>query len=253
MPRAAEKVRPSLMKSLLTGLLFSVLLGGTVLGGTLLREHLLDPHTLPLRVIQVQGELRHLDRQAMQTVVAEAINGGFFAVDIQRIYDRVRELPWVDRVSVRRVWPDTLVMHVSEQLPLARWGDSGLVNVRGEVFQPEQILQQGLVTLYGPEGSSQRVVAFYREVGEQLAAHDLQISRMGLDERREWSLELANGLRIVVGNEAAEARFDRFMRIYPLLASSGRKPQRIDLRYENGFAVYEKTPETAGAEQRGDA
>jgi cell division protein FtsQ len=130
-------------------------------------------------------------------------------------------------------------MQVIEQVPLARWGDSALVNARGEVFAPDNgVPERGLVRLYGPPGSAPRVVAFYRLAKERLQHADLTVRRLGLDERRDWVLELQGGLRLALGQAGEVERLERFLRAYPLLVNDGaRLPHHVDLRYAQGFAV----------------
>lgn len=257
MPKAARKKQQSQARPyLVAGVLGSVVLA-VLVAGLQLRSYLLHPSTLPVKSIQVKGELRHLDRAVLQQTVADAIDGGFFAVDIDGIHEQVRELSWVDRVSVRRVWPDKLIMQVTEQKPFARWGKKALVNPRGDVFKPEQSHKGELISLYGPEGSAKRVVAFYKELAAQLAAHQLKAKRVGLDERREWVVDLYGGLKIMLGQVNPGVRFQRFMAVYPSLAMTGKEPKRIDLRYEHGFAVYgeksvAKTENAKGMEKEGD-
>ncbi len=54
--------------------------------------------------------------------VHESIRGGFFSVDLQAVRSAVEGLPWVDRVSVKRLWPDRIEETVVVHEPLARWG-----------------------------------------------------------------------------------------------------------------------------------
>ncbi|MEJ2577286.1 MAG: cell division protein FtsQ/DivIB [Gammaproteobacteria bacterium] len=218
------------------------LVGGVLVVGTtsaMAVDYVRDPRHLPLEIVRVTGELRHLDKARIESAVAEAIDGNFFTVDMVRIRDQVRGLPWVDRVSVRRQWPRTLVMEVTEQVPFARWGEGALVNARGEVFAPERAgAADGLVRLFGPAGSVQRVVGFYREAAAQLAAAGLAVRTLGLDERREWRVELDGGPVLLIGPDGERARLARFLHTYPLLVEDpARRPVRIDLRYPQGFAV----------------
>ena len=76
-----------------------------------------------MRVVEVGGVLERLDRSEIQRTVVDAIDGGFFSCDMQKLRQAVVAMPWVADVSIRRVWPDKLNMVVTEQVPMARWGD----------------------------------------------------------------------------------------------------------------------------------
>ncbi len=66
-------------------------------------------------------------------------------------------IPWVDRAGVARSWPRALRVQVVEQKPVARWGEGGLLNTRGEVFvQDAQHIPAELPELVGPAGHRSR-------------------------------------------------------------------------------------------------
>ncbi|MEW8431905.1 MAG: FtsQ-type POTRA domain-containing protein, partial [gamma proteobacterium symbiont of Ctena orbiculata] len=109
--------RPALLtRARVTPLLFILLLSLLAGWGVTL---LLDPLNMPVRVVSVDGEIKYLDREGLEQTVAQAVSGNFFSVDLVRIRDKIERLPWVKSASVRRVWPDTLAVRVTEQLPLA--------------------------------------------------------------------------------------------------------------------------------------
>jgi cell division protein FtsQ len=210
---------------------------------------LAEPGRLPLRVIDVNGEFQQLEPARVQQVVIDAIDGGFFTCRIQNLRAAVLAMPWVEDVSIRRVWPDRLSMTVTEQVPLARWGDDALINVNGGVFRPATLGgYKGLVRLHGPEGSEHRVVGFFQAAVTAARLRGLQIREVELDARRHWWVRFDDGLTLSLGREDIDGRLAQFFRVYPgLTAEPSRRPDRIDMRYAHGFAVRWK--EGADAEQ----
>lgn len=227
------------------------LLGGAIgvsmlLGGIGYAYHYVSqPGRLPLRVIEVTGELNQLQRDEIQHRVEAVIDGGFFTCDMQRLRSAVLAMPWVEDVSIRRAWPDKLSMVVSEQVPLARWGDGALVNVNGGIFKPTKLEGfSGLVNLFGPEGSQQRVVEFFQTALPAARSRGLHITQVLLDERRHWWLYFDGGLTVSLGRENVDYRLAQFFRVYPsLVAQKARRPERVDMRYAHGFAVRWQVPE----------
>ena len=54
----------------------------------------------------------------------------------------------------------------------------------------------------------------------------------------DWQLILRNGLEVLLGSEKHEARVLRLAETWEqLLAASERLPERVDLRYSNGYVV----------------
>lgn len=197
-----------------------------------------DPKLLPLKVVRTEGKLRYLQRQDLEQAVADLTTGGFLTVDVEAIRDRARVLPWVDRVSVRRVWPDSLQLWVEEQVPLSRWRDDAMLNVRGEVFHPKAgAIPPGFPGLSGPDGSEKKLAKYYLAIKHSLGALGLAIDEIAMDERRAWTMRLNNGTIVRFGNKDLDERLARFYRIYPLLLADKRQMKEVDLRYTNGFAV----------------
>jgi cell division protein FtsQ len=201
-------------------------------------QYLANPRNLPIKTMAIKGKFRHLDRDNLRRVMSRAIDGGFFTTDIQRIRQAGLSLPWVDDVSITRVWPDKLIMDVTEQQPVARWSDKALVNERGQVFYPLKAMHKWPeLQLSGLDGKAPAVLAFYAQINADFVAWDLRIRSLALDERAEWQIELDNGLQIVLGRNDAANRLQRFLRLYGEINGKEQKPVRVDLRYEQGFAV----------------
>lgn len=210
-------------------------------------KELQKPDSLPIRVVQIKGDFKHLQVVDVEKRVADVVQGGFFTIDMHSVRDAVRNVPWVEEASVRRSWPDKLIMTVTEHVPLARWNKDAYVNVSGSVFTPEPGEKlMGLVMLSGPDGSSKRVVDFYQHVQKVSGAIELKVVALSLDARRDWSVRYDNGLELALGKESVIHRLNEFMRIYPRLTAMPNKfPLRIDMRYEHGFAVKWREQEGA--------
>jgi cell division protein FtsQ len=239
-----EQQRLALLLWLKVMLLVAVVGGGLYWGVTVVT----DPTLLPLKVVRTDGKFRYMQRQDLEQAVAGLTRDGFLMVDVAAIRDRARTLPWVDRVSVRRVWPDSLQLWVEEHVPLSRWQEKAMLNVRGEVFRPKYgTIPAGLPLLSGPDGSEQELARHYMEVKVRLGSMGLEIEEMKMDERRAWSMRLDSGAVIRLGSKDLKHRLARFYSIYPLLQADKRQLQEVDLRYTNGFAVtWKKLTPTAG-------
>jgi len=196
--------------------------------------------SVPVSRVAVTGNLKHLDRQLLVARVQPLLAGeGFMTVDLEAIRAALLELPWVADVSIQRLWPDQLMIAVSEQEAIARWGKDGLLNRRGEVFRPQPLGDiSKLPALFGPDGMSADVVARYAEMRALLAEQNLALASLGSDERGSWSAILQNGVVLRLGTGDVLKKMRRFLRIYrDELREQLDKVAYIDLRYGNGLAV----------------
>jgi cell division protein FtsQ len=223
----------------LTGLLLVAVLASTVFLG---KQWLSDPWRFPLSVVEVKGDFRYLDRQQLQAAVVPYATGGFFTVDVAAIRTAAEQLPWVHKARVRRIWPETLRLQIEEQQPVALWGEHGFLNKGGEPFVPEATdISLALPSLAGPDGQELKVLENFQQVAEILAPLGIKVTRMELDNRRAWHLQLDNAVLLELGRADAWQRLQRFVRAYPsIFAGRLDDLQHVDLRYSNGFSVYWK-------------
>jgi len=234
-----------------SGLLLITLLAVSVGFGM---QWLSDPYRFPLKVVEVKGDFKYLDRGQLQAVIAPHAEGGFFTVDVVAVCAAAEQLPWVYKARVQRVWPDILRLQIEEQQPIARWGEQGFLNRFGESFIPGETLVTGeLPGLAGPAGQESRVLEQYRVASGLLAPLGIRINQLVLDGRRALHLQLDGGVQLELGHvQQAWQRLQRFARAYPAVFE-GREDglQRVDLRYSNGFSVYrgKVTPVAAGRKQ----
>ena len=220
------------------------------LGGGLawVMELLGDPQLLPIRLVEVDGEMRNLQRQQLEQSVANAVDGSFFTLDLTRLRKQVEGLAWVDSASVRRVWPDRLKVTVVEQRPLAYWGKGALLNQRGEIFHPEPLPRlPGLPRLTGPDSQSVAISKAFRRMQTLLATVGLQLTGLRVDARQAWRLRTRRGLHLRLGRKSVMTRLRRFVQLYPRLVAHDARPlKQVDLRYTNGFALRREAPQELG-------
>jgi cell division protein FtsQ len=194
---------------------------------------------LPIEKVAVTGDLARVSRERMESMVNEALQGGFIGADLQLIREPLEELPWVYRVTVKRRWPSTLEIRVKEQLPIARWGERGFLNHEGEVFVPDNAADVGeLPRLEGPDGSQRLLMNHYKTIAQGLTPAHLQILSLSMDARGSVSVNLVSGGELIFGRTELDRKLERFLAIYRAeLAGRSNQLARVDLRYEHGLSV----------------
>ncbi|WP_126453520.1 cell division protein FtsQ/DivIB [Sulfuriflexus mobilis] len=218
-------------------------------GGATLR----DPATLPLRSVHLKGEFIQVSEQALREVVVSSGLAGFFSSDLETLTRRLREMPWVESVAVRRVWPDVLHITVIEQQAVAYWNDKALLNETGQVFRPDKAsFPQGLPQFNGPVGTEMQILEAYGDMRAILRTAGRDIDVLGLDARRAWQLQLDNGIQLALGRQDSRQRLQRFTRAYAYLFNEQQEIiSTVDLRYTNGFAVRWQQLEDKNAAEAG--
>ena len=204
--------------------------------------YLLD---LKVERISISGSARNVSTEMVESLVAPRIAHGFLAADIDDIKAQLEAISWVYTANTRRRWPDTLVIQIEEQRPIARWGMDGFLNHQGDFFAGDMSSQwAALPRLEGPEGSQNDLVAHYKTLESLLEGLDVAIVWLAQDEVGQLSAELDNGTLLVLGSDALVERTQRFVKLHQQHLN-GEAVVRIDLRYEYGAAVQLMEPQVA--------
>ena len=202
-----------------------------------------------LSVVRVQemndGELRHVNALTVTGVAVPRIRGNFFSVNLEQVREAFRDVPWVRDATVRRIWPNGLLVFVEEHKPLGRWGDEGqLLSVKGDVFtanMAEAEAEVRLLDFSGPPGSEKEVLQRYEALKKGFSEIRLEPAVVELSDRYAWKVTLSNGITVLFGREqgvnTVVSQMARLVAVYPRMSAQIKRIQKIDLRYPNGLVV----------------
>jgi len=192
----------------------------------------------PIKQFELVQSLEHIPPTEVHAVVEPYLNQSFWGIDLDQIQAALNSLDWVRYTEVSRQWPDKLSIEITEQSPVARWGESGLINGHGHVFFPASLVgYETLVRLNGPLNMSTRVLAQFVQLQALLEPIDMVV--LQLDYRNDvWQVDVLDGPNLIIDSEGFVDKTIRFVRAYPKIDRSLRNSAEIyDLRYSNGFIV----------------
>ncbi|WP_331828405.1 cell division protein FtsQ/DivIB [Candidatus Blochmannia sp. SNP] len=179
-----------------------------------------------------------------QIIIKLGVLGTFITQDINIIQKKIECLPWIQQVSIRKQWPDTLKIHIVEHIPLAYWNNLQNISITGTIFSiPKKYKNNDtkIPYLYGPKGSEKTVLTNYHIFNEILKSNKFQIKSIKMDTRYSWQLILQDNIHLKLGRNNIIERLYYFIKIYPILLQEINENNKyidyIDLRYRSGFAV----------------
>jgi cell division protein FtsQ len=191
--------------------------------------------------------LQHVNQLTVRNGVLGKIKGNFFTANLEQVRTTFEAVPWVRRATVRREWPDQLIVSVEEHEALGTWGEDGrLLSVKGDVFTAnlaEADEDHELPGFNGPDGSEKEVLARFAELRAWFAPVKLTPETLSLSSRYAWTVKLDNGMSVALGREqdrnTLKARVQRLVGIYPQLVArlQDGSIDTIDMRYPNGLAL----------------
>lgn len=212
-----------------------------------------------IEIEPVEGsELKYISPTSIQTAIDKHLVNNLFTVNLDKMSNDFRKIPWIRQVLIHRVWPNKLRVYVEEYEPLALWNKNYAIDTSGNLFitGSKKIKNVAVSTyLVGQKTAKDSIVQHYIELMYWFLPLEIRPERLNLDHRRAWAITLFNGSKLHLGydlkSNSADLhnvpktssfifRIKRFTYIWPDLEKMLLLPIKIikvDLRYPNGFAL----------------
>lgn len=192
-----------------------------------------------IQSLSISGPFQRVTPLQVEEAVSDELDAGFLGADLGRMRERIQALPWIDQAAVARRWPNRIAITVTEQVPAAIWGNSGLLNVRGEQFVDDaRHIPAELPRLSGPENRAADVARSYLDLRDRLIPIGLDVRRVELDPRGAWQVTLTNGVEVRLGRRDVERRTDLFIDVVAdVITGRAADIAYVDMRYSNGFTI----------------
>lgn len=190
-----------------------------------------------IEAIEVSGQ-KLTDDADIATMLALASGNTTLTFDVQKAQARLNWLQAVDSATVRKLYPDRIVVDIVEKEPVLRWriGDQNwLVDSTGEAIAGDTGSYTDLPLVVGDGAADDALIMINSLVQHESLREDLAaLSRIG---DRRWDLIYYSGLRVQLpeqGVAQALSRLEMYQRDYALL---DRDVTLIDLRVPGVVAV----------------
>ena len=202
-------------------------------------NYLFVKFNIPVNNVSVTGKFKYIEKKEVEKIILPIVSdGAILSLDLVQITTILEAHPWIEKASVRRKWPGSIEINVTEEVPSARWGKTSFLNNQGEILEINNNDLSNLPLLQGVENSERQLMNTYREIVLLLQPVNLKITELKYDERGEWQMSLSNGLEILVGRDQIIEKIRRFLIIWTaVLNNRSSDIDGIDIRYDNGIAV----------------
>ena len=215
--------------------------------GVVLADQLFRPGRFTIERIHIHGNSARVDAQTVERTAWLALIGNYFTADLEEIENALVHLPGVYQAAVRRHWPDTLEISITEAGAIALWyaTDGSALESRDYVNLPPDSNITLQPVLRSPTADRHTVIDAFLDLVSSLALLDLEVKKLSIDEAGDWvvvlqsaSLQIPVELEIVVGKGNPVRKVDQFVAVFDSVLQD-RLPdiERVDMRYDSGFAV----------------
>lgn len=222
------------------------------------KEWVDDPERVVLSQLTLTGDDNFTTEADIRKAIMElGLPNTYIAQDVDDIQQEIMRLPWIKQVSVRKQWPDRLIVHIVEYQPSYFWNEFFLLDKDGALFSvpKERIKNVDMPKLAGPIGKEKLILSLYGEL-ETISKESsskalmLSINEASADERNSWQLIVNpcvggfcvddQNIKLMLGREKMVERYKRFIRFFSDIQAGLASDERlveVDLRYENGLSV----------------
>ncbi len=213
---------------------------GLVLGGQIgaVTSQVTAAGGFAIKKVRITGQSETREREILDAL-AIGTGSSLLTFNADAARERIARIPWIDRVSVRALLPNTLQVTLKERQPLALWQRGALISVidrDGRVISDTVDTRfAGLMQVVGHGAQYQAA-----ELIDMLESYPTLRSRLRaavLVADRRWNLVLENGIEVKLAEsnpEAGMAQVARLDREHGLLQ---RDIAIVDLRHKDRLVI----------------
>lgn len=208
---------------------------------------------LGIAAITITGEKELVESDILSTAQISPRNSLLF-LDVATVRDRLKQIRLVQDVSVRKLYPDRLLIEITERRPFALWqkdGDVVLVSSDGTVLDEVRDGHDADLPFVVGEGANTRVDEFLQLVA---AAGDIgpKIRAGVLVSARRWDLKMDSGLEVMLPETNPGTAVTQFANLARDAHLLDKDLVSVDLRVP-GRLVARISEEAAAARARASA
>lgn len=217
-----------------------------------LRELVTGMTLFSLERIEV-SRMKRISRDEIIALAGVKLGDPMLSLDLRRMAEQMEKNPWIETLKVRRRFPGTLNIEITEREPVAvvNMGYLYYLDAKGDIFKP---LTEGdrldfpILTGITAEDLGRDPVGTRTMIRTALGIMGLlgkgtnfrleDVSEIHLDKGYGYTLFTARGgIPVKLGNRDFPAKLARFSRIYGELAAQTAALEYIDLNYPDKIVV----------------
>ncbi|KAA6405868.1 cell division protein FtsQ/DivIB [Candidatus Tokpelaia sp.] len=188
--------------------------------------------------VQISGNKRVSEIDVLQALGLDG-DTSLPILNIDEAQAVLARLPWVEHVSVHKIYPDRLAVALTEKRAFAVWQKAGAVDIideQGQVIVPYSRAEGRGLPFFVGEGAAGAAPAFLAAMRQfpELGARARAYIRVA---DRRWDILLDNGLRIKLPEKEPFARLELAAAMDRRTGLFGRDIEELDLRLEDRITV----------------
>jgi cell division protein FtsQ len=185
------------------------------------------------------------------------IGGSLVSYHVKNAQSRVADLPWVQSVTIRKFYPSSLAVEISERTPFALWqrgGEVYLIDRSGTEIVPLKESRFAKLPFMVGGGANATAASLLTHLMEEPSVAEQMRAAVLVAERR-WDLHLENGVTVKLPEKNVRRALATLVKLdaeRQLLARDVvivdlRLPDRVTVRLPEGRSLEDVTSESAAS------
>ncbi len=193
----------------------------------------------PIDRVVVNGDFYHLKEKEVINLIDQKVKDGFLSLNLSGLNKYLESEPWIRNATIRRSWPSTIIVDITEEKPIARWGEKQVLNNVGDYLEiTDKQSIKNLPTFTSEFGKSKEMIKSYQLMSEIFGPTGLKVQEIRRDVVGSWLITTSSGIQINLGRNQLVQKLRRFQVVWSAqLSSQVEKIKTIDMRYPNGISV----------------
>ena len=161
---------------------------------------------------------------------------------LEELRARIETIPWVEKATVERRLPGTLVINLQERRPYAIWQNQGkyvLVDRTGQVVANQDVAEFGHLPLIVGVGAPSAAANLLDALRERPALAEKISASVRVGERR-WNLHMTSGTDVMLPEGHETVALDRLLQLQQEHSVLERPLVAIDLRLPDRMVFHPK-------------
>jgi cell division protein FtsQ len=226
-----------MLRKIVTILAVTFVIGGIYLGWVEAKK----PGRFPLHEIHLEGVANTNVEQALEAIhIDKGVN--LFTIDLDSVKKNLLTLPWIRSVRVKRVFPGSLTIELTEKIAVCM-GKAGsqlnLLDEYGAVIKPVEVndplVFPVVVTANREKDRAAKVVWLINLLGRHPWLKE-QVSEVVGYAGSRWVLYTSRGIKILF-SENADNELELLKRLHKRYNILGRQVRQVELRIPGRVAV----------------
>ncbi|MHC1696566.1 MAG: cell division protein FtsQ/DivIB [Geobacteraceae bacterium] len=199
------------------------------------------------------SRMQQLSRDEIVSLTGAKLGDSLLKLELQHVAEELEKNPWIEKLKVRRRFPGTLSIEITERVPVAvvNMGYLYYLDAKGDIFKPlteGDLLDFPVITGITEEDLLKDADGTKKMLTTALGIMDLlkkgsvfrlsDVSEIHLDKGYGITLFTAQGgIPVKLGNSDFEGKLARFSRIYQELTTQITSLEYVDLNYADKIVV----------------